>query len=67
MSKSGIVTRHRVGEHGARPKNTKEMRMEYILMIHTDENGWAKMTPAQQQEARRPTTRIPRRCGRPAC
>jgi len=26
------------------------MHMEYILMIHTDENGWAKMTPAQQQE-----------------
>jgi hypothetical protein len=25
--------------------------MQYLLMLYSDESGWTKMTPAQQQEA----------------
>lgn len=39
-----------VAEHVARRATYEDLTMKYMILIYSNESGWANMTPAQQQQ-----------------
>jgi hypothetical protein len=45
-----VVTAHRVIAGAAYKSKTRRFAMQYLLTLYSDESGWEKMTPEQQQQ-----------------